>query len=304
LLSKYPLSVYRQLNGWPTFQTLHGPGLFCGTGWGCLRKNSGACELGVGAKCYTRGCVSLAAVPLLIQLHARMLRLAKRTVDRFLCPSRQLLETVRRFGLSRSEYVPIGIDPVFCSVPPASHVGPPIILFVGGLVPVKGPDVLMRAFVALKARLHDLRLRFAGRGPLLASLQEKAIKAGVARDVEFLGFVDHANLVTQYRQAHVVVVPSIWQEQFGLIGPEALACGTPCVGTDIGGIREWLHDGKWGFLFPPRDAAALEEKLSILLYNRDLRTSFGLRGRAFVLENYGPERYGNNHVRIVKEYLQ
>ena len=55
LVSKYPLSVYPQLDGYSVVQTLHGSSLFCATGWGCLRSGA-PCELGIGIKCFTRGC--------------------------------------------------------------------------------------------------------------------------------------------------------------------------------------------------------------------------------------------------------
>jgi glycosyltransferase involved in cell wall biosynthesis len=303
LISEYPTSIYAQLGGRATIQTLHGVGFLCATGWGCLRKDSAYCELGVGLKCAARGCIPAWRLPLLYSLHRRWVSLVKKTVHCFLCPSRQLLEDVRRHGLAPAEYAPLGIDRDFCNVLPAAHDGPPVILFVGALAPQKGPDYLLEAFIRLKNRIPELRLRFAGRGTMLDQLQAQARRAGVLADVEFLGFVDRPGLVRQYQEAHVLAVPSIWKEQFGMIGPEALACGTPCVASNIGGIPEWLHDGQWGFLVPPRDPGALAEKLELLLRDRQLRRSFGEKGRAFVLEHFGPDQYEQNLLRIIKRYL-
>ena len=58
-----------------------------------------------------------------------------------------------------------------------------------------------------------------------------------------------------------------------------------------------------GFSGPPRDAQALEQKLGVLLNDRDMRISFGQKGRAFALENYGPKQHEDNLLRIINEYL-
>ena len=84
-LSQYPLSIYGQLQGQPTFQTLHGPAYVCATGWGCLKKNSNPCEFGVGWKCWNRGCVPLWQLPMVYSMNHRVLDLARKKVDRFLC---------------------------------------------------------------------------------------------------------------------------------------------------------------------------------------------------------------------------
>jgi len=304
LISKYPTAIYPALRHYPTIQTLHGPNLFCATSWGCLRKNSMDCELGVGFKCFSRGCVPLRQLPAHYFLNRRVLPLARKVVDLFLCPSRQLLASARSMGLTRSEYLPLGIDHEFHDSPLATHEGPPVVLFVGALGPQKGPDVLLDAFIRVRARLPDALLRFAGRGDMLPCLKDRAMRAGVLDHVQFLGFLDRPDLVRNYREAHVLAVPSIWKEQFGMIGPEALACGVPCVASNIGGIPEWLHDGQWGYLVPPRQPEPLAERLYDLLSDRQRRLDFGAKGRAFVLENFGPRQYEDGLLRVITQYAR
>jgi glycosyltransferase involved in cell wall biosynthesis len=74
------------------------------------------------------------------------------------------------------------------------------------------------------------------------------------------------------------------------------------VASDTGGIPEWLHHNKWGFLVPPRDPTALSDGVLTLLRDRDLRLRFGKQGRAFVLENYHPDAYRDRLLRIVERY--
>ena len=302
LITKYPLAIYRELLPYATVQTLHGPNLFCSTGWGCIKHTGDDCELGIGTKCLVRGCVSTVQFPLLYSLNQRMLPLAKKAVDCFLCPSRQLLKSAQALGFAPAKYLPSGVDHEFCTPPSVPVDTFPSVLFVGALSPQKGPNILLEAFIQLKRRTPDAVLRFAGRGCLQPCLKERAQEAGVLKDVEFLGFLERPELRRHYQKAQVLAVPSIWKEQWGLIGPEALACGTPCVGSNIGGIPEWLHDGKWGFLVPPRDSGALADKLYGLLVDQSLRSVFAERGRTFVLEHFDPARYEDSLVEIIGQY--
>ena len=73
-----------------------------------------------------------------------------------------------------------------------------------------------------------------------------------------------------FGDAHLLVVPSLWPEPFGLIGLEAAACGVPAAAFDVGGISEWLHDGVSGYLAPanPPPAAALAAAIVKCLRDR------------------------------------
>lgn len=301
LISKYPLSVYPQLRGYPVVQTLHGPSLFCATSWGCL-KNGVACELGIGIKCFTRGCASLPATLLYSSLNLRLLGSIKRNVDLFVCPSQHIQKSAESLGFTPTELIPLGIDGSFKEEPDLVRQGPPKVLYVGALAEQKGVHILLDAFRSVLTRVPDAQLVIAGRGAMAESLGKQAMDNELGVSVKFLGFVEHSEIVDLYRQASVLAVPSIWKEQFGLIGPEALACGVPCVGSNFGGIPEWLHDGEWGFTVPPRDPAALADRIVTLLENRDLRREFGARGRAWALKQYSPDKYRENRLRLVKEH--
>ena len=117
--------------------------------------------------------------------------------------------------------------------------GPPCVLFVGRLVEAKGISDAIDAW-----RRSDLDLPFvvAGTGPLRREVE--------AEGIEVLGWLDRRRLSAAYRRAAVVVMPSRWQEPFGLVGLEALTLGTPVAAWDSGGVREWHPGGallaRWG----------------------------------------------------------
>lgn len=305
LISKYPTSVYSALLGveCPVIQVLHGPNLFCVTSWGCLKKNSQDCEMGIGFKCWSRGCASLSTVLPYLVTNTVLKHLVQRSVDLFVCPSHHLRASAESLGYIPAEYLPLSIDPSFADTEPADFSGVPTVLYVGALVKQKGVDILLKSFGLVLQKIPNARMLFAGRGLMEPELKRMAQEMGISDQVGFLGFVSREEIVALYRVAHVLAVPSVWKEQFGLVGPEALSCGVPCVGSSVGGIPEWLFDGQWGWLVQPRDVNGLAEKLTSILSDADLRNSFGKKGREFVLKDFGVDRYKTNLLKHIAQVI-
>jgi glycosyltransferase involved in cell wall biosynthesis len=121
--------------------------------------------------------------------------------------------------------------------------GPPCVLFVGRLSPTKGP---IEAAEAWRLSRVDLPMVVAGAGPMRQGLEK--------RGAEVLGWLDHQRLSAVYKRGRAVVMPSRWQEPFGIAGLESLTMGVPVVAWDSGGVAEW-HPGEG--LVPWGDVAAL-----------------------------------------------
>lgn len=133
---------------------------------------------------------------------------------------------------------------------PASHVVQ--LLFVGRLEPLKGVDLLLEALPVVRRALgRPVCLTIAGDGRSLPGLRQLA-DAITAEDrsisVRFTGWVNAAEREGLQRHAHLLVIPSVWPEPFGLVGLEAAGTGLPAVAFAVGGINEWLHDGVTGRL--------------------------------------------------------
>lgn len=305
LVSRFPLAVYDTdiLKGYRVIQTLHGPNLFCATSWGGL-KNSASCELGIGLKCFTRGCTSLSTAGLYWQLQKRYWNVLTEHVDLFHCPSLNILNSAKRLGLNKAEYIPLGIDPEYLNEPVKKNNPVPVLLYVGAIATPKGVQFLLPALNIIRQKFPDVKLKIAGRGELSALLQDQTEKLGLSANVELLGFVDHSKIRELYMEADIFLMPSIWQEQFGLVGPEALACKTPCVGSDVGGIPEWLKNGEHGLLIPPQDETELAGAVIKLLENKDLRMEMGEKGRAFALNYHSPLKYSENILDLVNTYIR
>lgn len=244
-------------------------------------------------------------VPFVITFHAlgRVRRMYQREADRFpeqrIAIERRLMieadrliaecpqdeeDQVALCGASRSKIrlVPCGFDkqelwPVGKSQA-RRHVGlsecGPIVLHVGRMVPRKGVDNAVRGFARL-VREHGVnaRLVIVGgeaddpdpvRTPEIGRLQEVARQEGIADHVRFVGRKGRDELKYYYSAADVFVTTP-WYEPFGITPIEAMACGTPVIGANVGGIKYSVRDGQTGYLVPPNNPNALGERLAHLL---------------------------------------
>lgn len=131
----------------------------------------------------------------------------------------------------------------------AEPAGAPCVLFAGRLVAAKGVHDALEAHAASRLTLP---LVFAGTGPLRDELAER---------YEVLGWRPHREMGGVYRRARALIMPSRWQEPFGIAGIEALACGVPVAAYDSGGIAEWHPGGD--LLVPWGDALALASALTV-----------------------------------------
>lgn len=116
--------------------------------------------------------------------------------------------------------------------------GKPIVLFMGRLNSIKGPDLLLQAFASVKNRISEFHLVFAGPDEGMKSvLIEIAEQNNISEYVHFLGYVGVKNKSAAYRMANLLVVPSR-QEAMSIVALEAAACGTPVMLTDQCGFDE------------------------------------------------------------------
>ena len=130
------------------------------------------------------------------------------------------------------------------------------------LVPRMGIDVLLDAWEALEQALPAASvLLLIGDGPLREGLAERAASPALRGRVRVLGRLSDDDLAQAYRAADVAVVPSVALEGFGLVVPEAAACGTPSIVSDVGGLAEVARPLDHSLVVAPGDAAALGARI-------------------------------------------
>jgi len=150
-----------------------------------------------------------------------------------------------------------------------------IILQLGRMVPRKGVDNVVKSLGRLKSGLDDTRLVIVGGEtespdpdlcPEIARLQQIAKENNVLDRVTFVGRKSREVLKYYYSAADLFITTP-WYEPFGITPLEAMACGTPVIGSNVGGIKYSVEDETTGFLVPPNDPQALADKISLLLSN-------------------------------------
>ena len=167
-------------------------------------------------------------------------------------------------------------------------------LFVGRLIPLKGADVLLRAFKKLIDGGLSAHLSIIGEGPEYESLLQMSTNLGIENLVEFTGYQARNRLPEIYKSHDVLVAPSIETadnetEGLGLTLIEAQSCGLPVIGSNIGGIPDLINDGQNGFLFEEGNENELFVKMKNLAQDETLRIEFGKKGREFVVQNYSSD---------------
>ena len=175
------------------------------------------------------------------------------------------------------------------------------LLHVGRLDPRKGVDVSVRALTHLPA---EATLDVVGRGDD-AYRRQLAALVGDLDLGERVAFAarPREELAQVYRDADVLVFPPLWQEPFGLVPLEAMACGTPVVATGTGGSGSFLVDGENCLLVPPGDAAALAAAVRRLAEDEAQRRRLveaGLRTAAAHGADTYAERLEQVHLQAVR----
>jgi glycosyltransferase involved in cell wall biosynthesis len=157
------------------------------------------------------------------------------------------------------------------------------LLFVGRLVSDKGVSVLVDAVRRLVASGTNPSLTIVGAGPEEPALRAQAAALGIGPRVRFAGALSGEALVEEYNRHRYVVVPSVWEEPFGIVALEAIACGCIPVVSDGGGLPEAA--GNCGVVFRRGDSTSLADVLAGLESDGARREALAL-GRPAHLERH------------------
>ncbi|MGB4066604.1 MAG: glycosyltransferase family 4 protein [Nitrospira sp.] len=208
----------------------------------------------------------------------RLMRPTLRKLSGWIAPSQAFAEEIRNEGYERVSIIPHFTEKRPSSSPAISKPG--TILFVGRLSAEKGVEALLNILVLLQGRTWNAVI--AGEGPMDSYARNRIAREGLSSRVEFTGWLDGSALDRAYERAAVVVIPSVVKEAFCLVGIEAMAFGKPVVAFDAGGIREWLDNGRTGYLVAQGDCPSFAERIVMLLDNPDRACAMGKSAQQLV----------------------
>jgi len=210
-------------------------------------------------------------------------------------------------GVDTSHFYPIPADEAkqYLGLKPENRM----VLFVGRIEPLKGLDTLIQAMSCLDLQeIHrPVHLAIIGGEPdvipedmteEMTRLQRLCDDLCMGGMVVFLGKRGQDTLPYYYSAAEVVVMPSLY-ESFGMVALEAMACGTPVIASEVGGLGYLVQNDVTGYTIPDSDPAELCEKLASLLGDANLRESMGQRAAEYALD-YAWEKIA---ARIVEVYM-
>lgn len=190
-----------------------------------------------------------------------------------------------------------------------------VLLFVGRVERLKGLDVLIRALAIMRQQgileRFPLCLTVIGGDPdanpeqmstEMARIKKLCRRYGLEDLVMFLGKRSQDTLPYYYSAAEVLVMPSHY-ESFGMVALEAMACGTPVVASQVGGLAFLVQDAVTGYTVPSGDPAALAERLTALISDDQLRLQMGEEAMR-VARGYGWEKIAARMIAVYEEALE
>jgi glycosyltransferase involved in cell wall biosynthesis len=248
-----------------------------------------------------------------VRLNEAVDRFVMRRMDAVVCVSEGQAVKVRRSGVrpERSVVIRNAIDPApFQSPDPTDRVlleaffakrPTKIVGAVGRLSPEKGFDQLIAAAEIVLRQEPDVGFVLFGDGPLRQALDEQLTRLKLGANVVLAGF--RRDVARFFPHFDVFTLPS-YTEGLPNVVLEAFAAGVPVVATAVGGTPEVIEDGVSGYLVPPRDPAALAERILELLGHDHLRKEMGARARLRVAEHFTFEAHSRQYELLFEKLVR
>lgn len=233
------------------------------------------------------------------RLLRQLMRPALKGLALWIAPSEAFAREIRNEG-----YRNVAVIPHFTGKRPTQaigRVGSRTILFVGRLSAEKGIEEFIESLTYLLDQPWHAVI--VGDGPLQNRVRNLIQKQGIASRVRLTGWLSGTDLDQQYRDAQVVVVPSVVMEAFSLVGIEAMAFGKPVVAFDAGGVREWLRDGRTGYLVEQGNCRGLAERIRALIENPSRAKMMGEEGKQVVEECFRIDSHLERVTQVYEEVI-
>ncbi len=262
-------SILPRLKHVPTVMTVHCPTLICPLAFNynysiCKHDPDDYCRKCVGTLRYYYN-----------RLKYLIYKSNRSNIDLFLSNSRFLERSLRKANIAPVKTIYLGIDLLGYS----KIVEWNNLVYVGRIDKEKGLEYLLRAMPIVIDNIPDAHLEIVGDGSEKENSMRVVRELGIGGNVTFVGWVPSDRIEQYYRKSTIVVVPSLWPEAFGLVGVEAMSVGRPVIASRVGGIPEWLDDGKTGFLVAPGNSEQIAERAIQLLSDRELLEQMGKNAR-------------------------
>lgn len=257
-----------------------------------------------GKKCKTRmcegclNCMGPIKAPL-EKIKRKFHRQLIKKVDLFIGNSEYINSLIYKANLGRVVHIKFGIQlPEFKPVRNWENI-----TYIGRLTEEKGIHCLIKALRIVVKKNPNIYLNIVGDGPFRIQLEELAKKLNVTQHANFFGARTHKETLEFICEATAIIVPSTWSEPFSISGIEAMSIGRPVIGSNIGGIPEWLKDGENGYLTKPNCPDDLASAIITLLSNRRKIVTMGANARCSA-ESYSIQNHCYELIKLVSKMCE
>jgi len=275
-----------------------------------LFNSKGICNKCIGEKyyqCTLNKCIKnsyLASFTMTLEAYWMKWKKYFSYVDIFIAPSKFMKSKLIEGGYepSKIKYIPNFLDGNSEAENINGENFEKYILFFGRLSREKGIDVLLRAFPEIKDK--NIKLKIAGDGEAKSDLIGMARKLNIFDRVNFLGHKSKREVKDLIGKSLFVVVPSVWYENAPYSILESYEQEKAVVGSDLGGIKEMIIDGKTGLIFKGGDNKDLKEKIDYMLRNIEDVSRMEKKGKKLLKERFNSDRYYKRILRIYERIVK
>ncbi|MEO0470548.1 MAG: glycosyltransferase family 4 protein [Bacteroidota bacterium] len=218
-------------------------------------------------------------------------------------PTHKLIRQLQPILGAKFTYLPLFVDFDRWPYQAKKHQNPPQIAFLGRIIPDKGIFVLLEAMKLLVKQFPEASLTYIGGGYELDGLKKLILFHGLDQHIRCTGYVSHEEVIRILNVSRFLVLPSIYEELFGLVGIEAQALGLPVIAADRGGISEWCMHEQTGLLYAAQDAPQLAEYMALLLRDQDFAQKLSHQAYHHIKTHYSRENCISKLIGIYEQAL-
>lgn len=306
---KEPRLLKRLSTKIPIVRTLHNAALTCLSGEKFHFKSGKTCNCQLSLKClvnaYTERCASTRHPQNLLKIYEKInfeKNNAEDIYEYIISPSQFIKNECTNHGVNLVEVIPYPYSSSI-DILHIENLEQVNIVYSGRLTFVKGVQLLPKIFSEILKKNSNVHLHIAGDGPLQDKLK-KEFKDMNFDNVTFYGWMNQVEIQKIYSKADIVIIPSIYPDNFPIVCIESLCFSKPVVIFRVGGLPEMVIDGYNGFVIEPYDIQKMQEKVVELIFNLELRKTMGSNSRKVYEEKFEPKVVIPQYVKIYKKAME
>ena len=255
------------------------------------------CQNPVGNACYKNKCLPIHDwLPILFQME--IWKNWQNAFDLIVANSHFVKRQLADQGVKVTEVVWNGIPSHSMCLELSPY---PTVVFAGRLVVEKGVHILIKAFSKVIKQIPEAKLLIAGAGPEENNLLALASELELRDNITFLGHLSREEMEKVFKNSWVQVVPSQWQEPFGIVAAEAMMRGKTVIASNLGGLTEIVQHNKTGLLFTHDNIQELASSIIMILTNASLARNMGRSGHEIAITNFSEEAFAQKFLDLYQK---